>query len=147
MFIVFDLDDTLADTTHRQYILNEAYMSNSETWNAFFDECDKDTPKSEIIEIFTALSRSDEHRIEIWTARSERVLEKTVAWLQKYVPNSQFHILRMREEGDLRDDTEVKGDWIEQYGKPDLVFEDRNRMVYFFRKQGITTVQVEESNF
>lgn len=154
MFVVFDLDDTLADTSHREHILTEKCkketgISESEVWNKFFDACDKDEPKIEIITILDELVKSKEHRIEIWTGRSDRVRIKTVAWLHKHLLfRSVFAVvLRMREEGDYRHDKEIKSEWIEKHGKPDLVFDDRNSTVKWWREQGITCCQVKESNY
>ena len=147
MFIVFDLDDTLADTTHRQHILEQkGFTSESEKWNAFFEACDKDSPKTEIIELLDLLDFAS-HRVEIWTGRSNRVRDKTEAWLEKHLNNFEDCELRMRADGDYRPDTEVKADWIKQYGKPDLVFDDRNKVVTWWREQGITCCQVKESDF
>jgi len=143
------LDDTLADTTHRQHILDEGDKEDSATWNAFFDACDGDTPKREIIGVLNslALASSLNYRIEIWTGRSDRVFEKTEAWLEKHVESYCFCGLRMRQEGDYRHDTEIKGEWIEKYGKPDLIFDDRNSTVKWFRERDITVCQVKESDF
>lgn len=153
-FVVFDLDDTLACTDHRQYILDcdADYENESEKWNAFFDACVKDQPIRPVINIFNALvSATYEHqnRIEIWTGRSDRVREQTEMWLTFYLKEfSKHHVaLRMRTEGDFRADTEIKAEWIEQYGKPDLVFDDRNKMVNWWREQGIVCCQVKESTF
>ena len=148
MFIVFDLDDTLADTSHRQHILDNGDKASSETWNKFFDACDKDTPNTEIIEVCDVLSNPRlGHRVEIWTGRSDRVFEKTNIWLRQHLLHVDNCILRMRVEGDFRHDTEIKGEWIQRFGKPDLVFEDRNSMVKYFREQGITVCQVKESDY
>lgn len=130
MFIVFDLDDTIACTKHRQPILENADRSDPEVWRAFFDACDKDAPKTEIIRVLNSLAsfRAD-NRVEIWTGRSEQVREKTEAWLKKHVKYAEYIPLRMRAEGDTRPDTKVKGEWVQKYGKPDLVFDDRNRFL------------------
>lgn len=149
MFIVFDLDDTLSDTSHRQHILNqEGFASESEKWNAFFDACDKDAPNKALIDLMQTLAISH-HRIEIWTGRSDRVRTKTEAWLAKHVrTNIRYRpIIRMRKEGDYRHDTEVKADWIAEHGKPDLVFDDRNTVVKWWREQGVVCCQVKESDF
>ena len=146
MFLVFDLDDTLADTTHRQPILMQEFDTATEMWNSFFDACDKDTPIPAMIELLDTLSVSD-HRVEIWTGRSDRVIEKTNTWLVEHTEHPLYYTLRMRPDGDFRPDTEIKGDWIEEYGKPDLVFEDRNKMAKWWREQGITCCQVRENIF
>ena len=170
MFIVFDLDDTLADTDHRQHILTQEFPEESDKWNAFFDACTEDAPMQGVIYLLKALAFQDErHRVEIWTGRSDRVREQTEAWLRwharinpwtkqpgseqteawlrrhvKMFPNVE---LRMRKEGDYRHDIEIKQEWIEEFGKPDIVFDDRNKIVEWWRDMGITCCQVKNSDF
>ena len=146
MFIVFDLDDTLADTSHRQYILEQEFETSTEKWNAFFDACDSDVPVSEMITLLDTLATSG-HRVEIWTGRSDRVIAKTKEWLSKHLKHPELCTLRMRQAGDFRSDIDIKGQWLKEYGTPDLVFDDRNRMVQWWRAQGIICCQVKESNF
>lgn len=146
MFIVFDLDDTLSDTSHRQHILEQEFETESQKWNAFFDACDRDLPKMDILQVLNDLVEAG-HRIEIWTGRSSRVREKTKRWLHRYVFDTDKVVLRMRQDGDHRHDTEVKAEWITRFGKPDLVFDDRNSVVKWWREQGITCCQVKESTF
>ena len=113
MFIVFDLDSTLADTAHRQHILDNGDRKSSETWNAFFDACDQDPPIQPIIDVLHALSVMPFHRVEIWTGRSDRVREKTMTWLHQHVSSGFLAkaSVRMRPEGDHRSDTELKIEW------------------------------------
>ena len=150
MFIVFDLDDTLSDTTHRQFILEQEFETDSEKWNAFFDACLMDTPNVPIVKLLDTLAAStNNHRIEIWTGRGEQVREKTLAWLNQHTQYFKYSFinLRMRPEGDFRPDTEIKAEWMQQHGSPDIVFDDRNKMVNWWREQGITCCQVKESDF
>ena len=148
MFIVFDLDDTLTDTTHRRHILEAEHESEEAKWDAFFEACDKDIPNTVLCELFAILVSYDYNRIEIWTGRSEKVREKTEAWLKEHFPTSiHAGALRMRPDGDFREDTEIKGEWIEQHGSPALVFDDRNKMVEWWRDQGVTCCQVQNSDF
>lgn len=155
MFIVFDLDDTLANTDHRQHILAQDFENESDKWNAFFDACIKDEPMKETISLFNSLASSqpgkyiEQHRVEIWTGRSERVKKETEMWLTYYIEqfSSIRTFLRMRTEGDFREDWEIKTEWIEKYGKPDLTFDDRNKVVKWWREQGVTCCQVKESDF
>ena len=148
MFIVFDLDDTLADTSHRQCILDEEFEKGIATdkWDKFFQACDKDEPKWPIIHILNDLALAN-HKVEIWTGRSDLVLEKTKAWLDKYLNPTIAFNLRMRQQGDFRHDTELKAQWLEQAGKPDLVFDDRTSVVKWWRSQGITCCQIADNNY
>ena len=45
MFIVFDLDDTLADNSHRHHLIEYPQWwaeDGKPDWDAFFELCDKD---------------------------------------------------------------------------------------------------------
>ena len=156
LLVVFDLDDTLADTSHRRHILDADHPSESAKWDAFFDACDGDVPKFEILSIYNALWLSGHYRLEIWTGRSEKVRAKTEAWLSMFVVGNadtvseelQPPIVRMRAADDIRHDTEVKADFLKEAGQhPFFVFDDRNSVVKWWRDQGVTCLQVKESDF
>ena len=151
MFLVFDLDDTIACTKHRQPILLQQFDTATEMWAAFFDKCHLDEPIQPMLNLLYTLAPLHQHRVEIWTGRSDRVKEITTEWLIAHTPFNHNTInyltLRMRPDGDFRPDTELKGAWIEEYGKPDLVFDDRNKMVKWWREQGIVCCQVRENHF
>lgn len=147
MFIVFDLDDTLANTDHRQHILEMEFPEESDKWNAFFDACTGDSPMVGVIKLLDALAWFSAHRVEIWTGRSDRVREQTEAWLMYHVQYFHKVELRMRKEGDYRHDIEIKQEWIDEFGKPDVVFDDRNKIVEWWRDMGVTCCQVKNSDF
>lgn len=154
--IVFDVDDTCALTVHRQGVLeSDEYETESEKWDAFYDKCDQDKPNKPILYLLQTLMDKDDIRVELWTGRSESVREKTEQWfkthlkingLAKEIMFSKLPI-RMRPEGDFRTDIELKADWVKEHGTPVLVFEDRNKMVKWWRDQGIECCQVRESDF
>lgn len=138
MFIVFDMDGTLSDPTHRLH-----HLKNKD-WDSFYEACDQDTPHDEMLNLMHSLYAAA-HRIEIWTGRRESTREKTIQWMQDLeLPNVP---IRMRADGDKRHDVTVKGEWIDKYGKPDIVFEDRNSMVNFYRDQDIRCLQVAPGDF
>lgn len=139
MFVVFDMDGTLSDPSHRIHHLAE------KDWDSFYDECHKDKPKFEVINTMRALIAA-KHRVEIWTGRRESTRVKTVSWLKRYGVSGGFG-LRMRQDGDRRHDTIAKGEWLDVHGIPQLVFEDRNSMVKFYRDRGITVAQVALGDF
>jgi phosphoglycolate phosphatase-like HAD superfamily hydrolase len=144
MHIVFDLDGTLADCTHRLHHIKQRPAN----WPAFFAACSQDEPLEKIIAVAQALHAAG-HDIEIWTARCDSVRELTRAWLTDLgIPHT---LLLMRSEGDHRDDDQLKREWLGQAlqeGFPvDLVFEDRKRIVDMYRAAGVTCLQVAEGNF
>lgn len=142
MFVVFDLDGTLADGKHREHWIDRPV--GEKRWREYFAECDNDEPKRAIIATARALMVSG-HRVEIWTGRSAEVSGKTRAWL---CANGLAVInIRQRAVGDHTQDDILKASWMEAHGKPDLVFEDRKRVVDMWRSHGVTCCQVAEGDF
>lgn len=146
--VIFDLDGTLADCTHRVPLLPD--------WDAFYAACDRDS----LIEPIGALYRhmhADWFNwdVRIWTGRRESERDKTLMWFDDHklpLPDHQDPIggesLLMRPDGDHRPDTELKLDWLtESIDRPLLVFEDRTSVVNMYRKQGIQVCQVAPGDF
>jgi len=145
MFIVFDLDGTLADDSHRQHHIT----GDVKDWDAYFAACEDDVLIEPVAAILRALreDQSANHRIEIWTGRSAKYHRQTDAWLTEH--NLWYDSLRMRPDGDFRPDTVVKGEWLAEcgYNRPDLIFDDRTESVAFWREQGITCLQVAQHDY
>jgi hypothetical protein len=141
MFVVFDLDGTLALTEHREHFLKR----EPKDWRGFYAACDGDQPCEPLVSVLWGLVTGG-HRVEIWSGRSDEVADKTSAWLEQHgldcVP------IRMRPEGDHQPDTKLKAAWLDaEPGAPDLVFEDRASMVAMYRDRGIRCVQVAPGDF
>lgn len=139
MFYVFDLDGTLADCTHRRP------LADSGDWDGFFDACVDDEPIVPVIEHLSALARAG-HRIEIWSGRSDRVRDKTRWWLNEWGINPAF-LTCMRTAGDKRPDDEVKREFLRMTDMPDIIFDDRDRVVAMWRAEGLTCFQVASGDF
>ncbi len=143
MFVVFDLDGTLALNEHRQHFVNRPNADKD--WDAFFEACDVDRPHWQVIrtlEVFRATGNA----VEIWSGRSDAVYSKTIKWLERHglggVP------IRMRPKADYTPDHELKQQWImEASRKPDMAFDDRASVVAMWRANGIVCAQVAEGNF
>ena len=174
MRIVFDLDGTLADNTHRTHFIE----GETKDWDGFFEACDKDTPIFPAIYVLTTLLtgsgyRGESHRLEIWSGRgegmNESVKNKTISWILKFLPartilitrkkeefftkyeNTLSVTLRMRSHGDFTPDHELKKQWLHearmQNAAPELVFDDRQRVVDMWRDEGIPCFQVAPGEF
>lgn len=141
MFVVFDLDDTLALTEHRAHHLNQ----DPKDWRGFYAACDGDEPFTPIIAVAMALNSAG-HDLEIWSGRSEEVRAKTEAWLKPHGILGALP-LRMRPEGDHQPDIKLKAAWLDEGRTPDLVFEDRGSMVSMYRDRGIACCQVAPGDF
>lgn len=160
MFVVlFDLDGTLADASEREHYLK----SDPKDWEAFHADCGADeliAPIGELLRIIardaiklekinTQYQGKQYVRIEIWTGREEKYRPDTIRWLNRH--KLSYDRLRMRPTGDYRKDEELKGEWLieatQEGWKPDLVFEDRARMVEFWRRHGIVCADVAGNQF
>ncbi|GAA2665341.1 LNS2 domain-containing protein [Streptomyces vastus] len=72
---VFDLDNTLADTAHRQRFLER----RPRDWDAFFAAAPQDPPLTEGVAL--ALAHAEECEVVYLTGRPERCRKDTVEWL------------------------------------------------------------------
>ncbi|MFE7761137.1 hypothetical protein [Streptomyces sp. NPDC057438] len=91
---VFDLDNTLADTAHRQRFLER----KPRDWNGFFAAAPQDPPLAEGV----ALARESARECEVLylTGRPERCRRDTVDWLAAHgLPEGR---IRMRRDNDRR---------------------------------------------
>ena len=149
MNIIFDLDGTLADINHRVH-----HLQDPTDWGAFFSAPARDRPITAIMNIFRAMQMVG-HHVEVWTARSEGVgmvgRRQARQWLQDYGLYPAH--MRMRKAGDERKDYRLKRRWLQHvrtYDRrqvPDLVFEDRSRVVAMWRAEGIPCCQVADGDF
>ncbi|NRA30514.1 MAG: hypothetical protein HRU11_09655 [Parvularculaceae bacterium] len=140
MFVVFDLDGTLADVEHRRHYVADGRRD----WLAFFDACDVDPPMVPVVETFKALKAAG-HRIEIWSGRSDRVRSKTEVWLASH--GLEPERLRMRAHDDFQPDDDLKESWLDAGDMPDLIFDDRQKVVDMWRRRGIPCAQVAPGDF
>lgn len=140
--VIFDLDGTLCDITHRLHHIE----GDNKNWKAFYADCPKDEPKPAIIEI-AKMCHYDDYRVIISSGRSENVRAETESWLEKWdVPFDELH---MRPDNCYVPDTALKKTWLDQgvFGPiEDILFvvEDRDTMVQMWRSVGLTCLQVAQ---
>ena len=142
MLIVFDLDGTLADIEHRLAFVR----SKPKNWRAFDAGIPNDKVNSPVAEVFHSL-RDAGHNIVFASGRSEKTREATVAWLDANGFWSVSSHLYMRKADDFRGDDIVKKEILDQItsawgSKPDMVFDDRPRVVKMWRDNGIFVFDV-----
>ncbi|MFE3167006.1 hypothetical protein [Streptomyces sp. NPDC059224] len=91
---VFDIDNTLADTAHRQRFLERSPRD----WDAFFAAAPHDAPLAEGIALAVATARECE--IVYLTGRPDRCRRDTLDWLAAQgLPEGRVH---MRRDADRR---------------------------------------------
>lgn len=170
--IIFDLDGTLADCTHRRHFVDPVsagysiWIDNSSgkadygikledgswkkwkpDWKSFYEACDQDLPIIYTQSILRALwAINDYTTIEIWSGRCESVQRKTEEWLQKH-GLLKAH-LKMRPIGDYTPDDKLKERWLDESiadGKQiQFVFDDRKKVVEMWRRRGIFVFDVSQ---
>ena len=109
--IIFDLDGTLADCSHRQHFVmrpkgskhiftdsiphgngcilkGDIFLEDGKKWvprwDKFYEACDMDIPINPTIDILQELLFSDRELV-IWSGRCESVREKTNQWLHEQI--------------------------------------------------------------
>jgi len=142
MLAVFDIDGTLANIEHRlDYV-----RSKPKNWKAFDAGIPNDKVNLYVAEIFWTLEETGAHDIVLASGRNERSRIATQDWLRANGLGG-YHKLYMRKADDYRSDDIVKQEILDQiiadYGKkPDMVFDDRPRVVRMWRDNGIFVFNV-----
>ena len=141
--VIFDLDGTLADISHRQHMV----QGKRRNWTGFFAACVEDKPHKAVIIILRTLY--PQFRIYLVSGRSDEVRQQTEKWLE--LNGVPYHELIMRRRGDYTPDNILKIGWVEQGLIPKdrilCVFDDRDKVVKAWRNAGIPCFQVAEGNF
>lgn len=153
----FDLDGTLCDNTHRVHYVR----SKPKNWPAFEAGILGDS-LIEKVGFFAAQFMGDPKvDVIITTARNEGQREACEQWLRMHNLD-QYAKMYMRKQHivndkgksvrDYRCDSIVKkeilDDIVADWGqKPDLIFDDRDRVVKMWRENDVTCFQVANGDF
>ncbi|MEU9664577.1 hypothetical protein AB0J81_07725 [Streptomyces bobili] len=106
---VFDLDNTLADTAHRQRFLER----KPRDWDAFFGAAPQDPPLAKGIAL--AVESARECEVVYLTGRPERCRRDTREWLDRHgLPEGRVY---MRRDGDRRPARRTKLEILRRLGK------------------------------
>jgi phosphoglycolate phosphatase-like HAD superfamily hydrolase len=142
-FYVFDLDGTLADLTHRLHFI----QGETKDWDGFFAACGMDGLIRPAIDLLLNLTDGD-HRVEIWSGRSDAVRKETERWLWRRAKIPPAYLTRMRKAGDHRPDHVIKREFLTACdARPDVIFDDRKQVVDMWRREGIACFQVADGEF
>ncbi len=131
--IIVDLDGTLA------------LFPGKDPYNRNFLEDIVNTPVADVVRGVHAAGS----RVLIFSGRSDKYYLDTAEWLHK---NSiPYETLAMRRAGDQRDDAIVKEEFFNEHAKDfydiQFVLDDRDKVVFLWRKLGLTCFQVDYGNF
>lgn len=135
--VIFDLDGTLLDESHRAYLREENKLDE------YFDKCDLDTPIKSIIEL-NHQYKKDGYEIWILTGRSESCKEKTLKSLSDN--NIYYDNIKMRGIDVFIPDYVLKPAWVSKYiGKErvEIVYDDTDKVIKGFESKGLKVVDVK----
>lgn len=139
MKVIFDLDGTLADIRHRVHFVRDG----NRNYDAFFAACVDDVPYTHVISALRAHEDAG-HTVEVWSARSDKVRAETMAWLERNGVHPA-NLTHMRVDGDTTEDAALKRSWLmalPDCDRPDVVYDDRQRVVDMWREEDIPCFQV-----
>ena len=151
--IVFDIDGTLANLSHRlKWVSGEV-----KDWDRFYQDVRQDGVIEPIAELFFLLCIGLGHydidfnmRVICITGRPERTRAATLKWFREKI-GPEPDAIYMRKDHDFRPDVEIKREWVEKLRKEGnniiLAFEDRDRVVKMYRDLGIQCCQVAEGTY
>ena len=147
MDIICDIDGTVADLTHRRHYVT----SKPKNWPAFNARAKHDTVIEPVAQTIRDLKKN--HRVIFVSGRegTAALRATTQDWLLKHRIAELGDYVFMRRAGDYRTDDIVKeeilDDLIARGFKPQLAFDDRDRVVAMWRRRGLICAQVAEGNF
>ena len=113
--------------------------------------CVDDSPKWETILTLRALKKAG-YLIYIFSGRSAMAEKETVQWLDKYDVDYDKLIIRDTEGEKYTKDDELKLKWLNDTTIIDrnsvlVIFDDRNKVVDMWRREGIPCFQVAPGDF
>jgi hypothetical protein len=142
MIIIIDIDDTLADTSHREHLIQ------SQGWDAFHEAGKDDPPIKAMIRLIDVLCEAEEglvQEIVALTARPAKYRNQTMEWLIKH--NIYIDDIIMRPDNDFSKSKDLKVRLAKDYfgarfKEISLIIDDKEDVLAAFRSEGITCLQV-----
>ena len=152
-WIICDIDGTLCDCSERRDLCIKDGVLN---WDTFLSEenIKKDKPNKAVVELIECMVHGGFDVLYL-TGRDEKFREITNEFIINETGFLDYEEIYMRPKGDMRPDTEVKAELLEQamkdhkFKKEDILFalDDRDCIVKLWRDMGITCFQVAEGDF
>lgn len=135
--VIFDLDGTLCDTSGIVHFVNGPKKDH----DAFHRASASCPPNEHVVEMLRPHLEVKDRQVFIVTGRDEKHRALSESWLgSNGIP---WDVLLMRPRGDMRQDTVVKAEILEQIRrKLDVIaaYDDRPTVLAMWREQGIPTV-------
>jgi FMN phosphatase YigB (HAD superfamily) len=151
---IFDLDGTLADLRHRRHFVDGT--DGKKDWDAFHAACADDALIRPVADTMVRLAHAWAD-VWVWSGRMDTVRAETIEWLaanrlMRLLDNPLDPRLKMRPAGDYTPDHILKERWLHAMSPGDraslvMVFDDRQRVVDMWRRNGVVCAQVAPGDF
>ena len=144
MDIIFDIDGTLMDISHRKQFVEQ----RPKDWKSFRAETPNDKPNLDVFTVDIALQKAG-HNIIIASCSNESQREVTVKQLNRQ--GLIFVDMFMRADKNFISDVDLKRGMLQKMIdkglNPEIVFDDRTSVVDMWRQEGLRAVQVAPGDF
>ena len=148
--IIFDIDGTLADVSHRRHLVDPT--KGRKDWGRFFDLMVDDPPLRDVCLLAELLGdhplvNHGAVKLFVFSGRPETHRQQTEDWLRIHARSllEKAEGVLMRAAGDFRPDTEVKRDMLNSIRKEGydvrLVVDDRPSVIAMWKKEGLTVLE------
>ncbi len=123
MLVLFDIDGTLADISHRLHFVKHPEFDGSTwidwtpDWDTFHDPVNvaKDEYIPEMVSLFHSLDNY-QNKLVLVTGRPERLRQVTQDWIYMWVTQT-VPFMFMRPDGDHRPDYQIKNEMLDTIGR------------------------------
>ena len=143
--IIFDVDGTLMDVEHRRHFVEKSPRN----FKAFRDAMINDTPNEDVVMISKVLFQAG-HRIIIATGRLEDDVPLTRRQLVDAGVSWDAMFFRTKKD-EFKPDSEIKEKFIARMKadgfNPTMAFDDRQKVVDMWRRNGLRVFQVDKGDF
>ena len=142
MDIIFDIDGTLLDISHRTHFLDKSPPD----WHGFRNPKLKQWDEPIVPVIATLNALKVDHRIILASGRIIHEKDDTLFSLRPHIPDIDDFPFYMRSEKDYRHDTETKADLLNKMFEdglnPVMAFDDRPAVIRVWREKGLLVADV-----
>lgn len=144
--VIFDLDDTLSDTTDRRHWLDAKIQPEGKAnWDAFFEDCHQDQPRAEMVALALEASQKGAALV-IFSGRGAAVEGKTRDWLGDLGLEPQ--LLMMRPKGSFKKSAQMKREWLMELRDAGAVaiaaFDDESSNLEMFEAEGLWAIDAKD---
>jgi phosphoglycolate phosphatase-like HAD superfamily hydrolase len=155
--VIFDLDGTLADCSHRlHWILPQPPIDPiigkkvKRRFDKFEQDIPNDIPIQSVVNIYKRFIADPDVIVVLLSGRNESARDDTTKWLTKWNLDGYAQLYMKASGGSYVPDTEQKLKLANQIEKDwgqsiDMVFEDRARVVEMWKKRGTFVLNVDQA--